>query len=227
MGMQYKFLWSVVLNNADYFQRALLATVELSVISIAIALPFSIICALLKQASIKYVSKIVDGYIMFIRATPLLVQIYFIFFGLPHIGITIPVFWCGVIALVLNSGAYLAEIIRGGLESIPKGHIEAARSLGLSNIQTIRYIILPQTLKMVISPIIGQMTVLVKDTSILASIGVYELTNTAKIVHAMIFRPIEPFMVTLVLYLFVNFTLMLLGELSDRTLFSGSGGISK
>jgi His/Glu/Gln/Arg/opine family amino acid ABC transporter permease subunit len=225
--VQYTFMWSVIRNNADFFYRALYNTGELALISILIALPFSIVCALLRKAGIRFISRAIAAYIMFIRATPLLVQVYFIFFGLPYIGITIPVFWCGVIALVLNSGAYLAEIVRGGLESIPKGHLEAARSLGLSNLQTIRCVILPQTLKKVLSPIIGQMTILVKDTSILASIGVYELTNTAKIVHARIFRPFEPFLVTLVLYVCINFVLMLLGKLSDRKLAAAGGEVSR
>ena len=135
--MTYTFMWSVIRNNADLFYRALYNTAELALVSILIALPFSIICALLRTAGIRFVSRAVAAYVMFIRATPLLVQVYFIFFGLPYVGVTIPDFWCGVIALVLNSGAYLAEIVRGGLESIPKGHIEASRSLGLSSTQTI------------------------------------------------------------------------------------------
>ena len=225
--MTYTIMWSVIRNNADLFYRALYNTAELALVSILIALPFSIICALLRTAGIRFVSRAVAAYVMFIRATPLLVQVYFIFFGLPYVGVTIPDFWCGVIALVLNSGAYLAEIVRGGLESIPKGHIEASRSLGLSSTQTILYIILPQTLRKVLSPIIGQMTILVKDTSILASIGVYELTNTAKIVHARIFRPIEPFMVALVLYVCVNFVLMLLGRLSAKKFASAGGEVSR
>lgn len=224
--MEYSFLWSTVTRNIDYFYRAIINTSKLAIISIILSLIFGVLFAIIKHEKITFISQIINAYIVIIRSTPLLVQLYFIFFGLPHIGIIIPSFWCGVIALTLNSGGYIAEIVRGGLNSIPKGHLEAAQALGLNKIKTLRYIILPQTLKKVVSPIIGQFTILVKDTSILAAVGIYELTNTAKMIHAKTFRPLEPFLFALLLYLIINFILMYLGYLSNKKLSIGRKELS-
>jgi len=206
--MNYVFHWSIIRRYSDYFSIALYNTFLLVVISIFLALVVGVIFAVISTTSIRPLKMIAKTYIVTIRSTPLLVQLYFIYFGLSYININIPSFWCGVLALVLNSGAYVAEIVRAGLESISKGQVEASSALGLRKLQTMRYIILPQALRKIILPLVGQFTYLVKDTSILAAIGIYELTNTANIIHARTFRPIESFSIALACYLFLNLILM-------------------
>lgn len=207
--MSYVFQWSILKRYSEFFYNALINTFNIAVVSIFLALVTGIIFAIIRNAGIRPLQLIAKGYIIIIRSTPLLVQLYLIYFGLPYLKINIPSFWCGVIALVLNSGAYVAEIVRAGLESIPKGQKEASTALGLSHFQAMRYIILPQTLRKITSPLIGQFTYLVKDTSILAAIGIYELTNTSNVVHSRTFRPIESFSFALVCYLLLNLILML------------------
>lgn len=216
--MEYVFHWRIILRYSDFFIQAIYNAFIISLISILLALVFGTFCSVVKRSSIKPLSFLVKSYIAVIRSTPLLVQIYLIYFGLPYLNIVISAFWCGVLALVLNSGAYLAEIIRAGLESIPRGHIEASTALGLNHLQTLRYIILPQTFRKVIPPLIGQFTYLIKDTSILAAIGIYELTNTAKLIHSRTFRPMEPFAVALVIYILLNAILMFIGQRIRRRL---------
>jgi His/Glu/Gln/Arg/opine family amino acid ABC transporter permease subunit len=207
--LSYVFHWSVIKRYSDFFYTALYNTFNLSVVSIFLALVVGVFFAVARNAGIKPLQLIAKVYIITIRSTPLLVQLYLIYFGLPYLNINIPSFWCGVIALVLNSGAYVAEIVRAGLQSISMGQKEASTALGLNNLQTMRYVILPQTLRKVIPPLIGQFTYLVKDTSILAAIGIYELTNTANVVHSRTFRPIESFSIALACYLLLNLILIL------------------
>ena len=120
------------------------------------------------------------AYVDVIRATPLLAQLYFLYFGLPRLGIVLPEMLIGIIALSLNSGAYMAEIIRSGILSIPRGQVEAGMSTGLSYMQRMRLIVLPQALRATVSPVIGQTIVLVKDSSLLSLISVVELTRAGQ-----------------------------------------------
>jgi len=214
--LNYVFHWSIISRYSDYFYIALYNTFLLSVISIFLASIVGVVFAVIKTTGIRSLKMIARTYVVTIRSTPLLVQLYFIYFGLSYININIPSFWCGVLALTLNSGAYVAEIVRAGLESIPIGQIEASSALGLRKLQTMRYIILPQTLRKVIKPLTGQFTYLIKDTSILAAIGIYELTNTANIIHARTFRPIESFGIALACYLFLNLILMIGSKIIEQ-----------
>lgn len=220
--MNYFFQWRIIEKYSDYFYRGFFNTLSISASSISVALIFGIILAVLKRSEIKGLSWLSGSYINLIRSTPLLVQVYFVYFGLPYVNINISGYWCGVIALVLNSGAYISEIVRAGLESIPNGQIEASQSLGIDKRQTYLYIILPQALRKIIPPLIGQFTYLIKDSSILAAIGIYELTNTANVVHARTFKPIEPFVVALLGYIIIVTILMISANILKKK-FSLSG----
>ena len=182
---------------ASRFKQAIVITIELSIISLVAATIIGIIVGLVntsksKSVIMKILKAIANLYIYIIRGTPMLVQILIIYFGLGqmlrptgfrwlNIGGT---FTAGTVALSLNAGAYMAEIVRGGIEAVDKGQIEAARSLGLTYGKTMKKIVLPQALRTMLPSIINQFIISIKDTSLLSVIGLTELTNVGKTIAA-------------------------------------------
>lgn len=182
---------------ASRFNQAIVITIELSIISLVAATIIGIIVGLVntsksKSVIMKILKAIANLYIYIIRGTPMLVQILIINFGLGqmlrptgfrwlNIGGT---FTAGTVALSLNAGAYMAEIVRGGIEAVDKGQIEAARSLGLTYGKTMKKIVLPQALRTMLPSIINQFIISIKDTSLLSVIGLTELTNVGKTIAA-------------------------------------------
>ena len=182
---------------ASRFNQAIVITIELSIISLVAATIIGIIVGLVntsksKSVIMKILKAIANLYIYIIRGTPMLVQILIIYFGLGqmlrptgfrwlNIGGT---FTAGTVALSLNAGAYMAEIVRGGIEAVDKGQVEAARSLGLTYGKTMKKIVLPQALRTMLPSIINQFIISIKDTSLLSVIGLTELTNVGKTIAA-------------------------------------------
>lgn len=182
---------------ASRFNQAIVITIELSIISLVAATIIGIIVGLVntsksKSVIMKILKAIANLYIYIIRGTPMLVQILIIYFGLGqmlrptgfrwlNIGGT---FTAGTVALSLNAGTYMAEIVRGGIEAVDKGQIEAARSLGLTYGKTMKKIVLPQALRTMLPSIINQFIISIKDTSLLSVIGLTELTNVGKTIAA-------------------------------------------
>ena len=163
-----------------FLLSGLLITVELALIALFTSMALGLIAALLKISKIRIISPIVSGYINLFRGTPLLVQIIIIFYALPDLGINLSRFPAGILALTLNNGAYVAEILRGGIESIPKGQKEAAQSLGLSYIQCMYKVILPQAFKNSLPALTNSFVALLKDTSLISVIGVTELLKQGR-----------------------------------------------
>lgn len=153
------------------------------------------------------------AYVDAIRATPLLAQLYFLYFGLPILGLGTPEVTVGIIALAVNSGAYVSEIVRSGILAIPRGQVEASASSGMSYWQQMRLIILPQALRPMVSPLIGQAIVLVKDSSLLSLISVLELTRAGQTLAVDRFMPVEGLTTTAVGYLIIYFGLKLVTAL--------------
>ena len=173
------------------FMKALKLTLEATLLSLLFATALGVIFCLFKQSKIKPLHWIADIYISIIRGTPLIVQILFIYFGLP---MAIRALFANdfrwnllvacVVIMSLNAGAYMTELIRGGIEAVDKGQMEAARSLGLSYGQAMKKIILPQAFRLMMPSIINQFIVTLKDTSLLSIIGYRELTQNAQIIVA-------------------------------------------
>jgi polar amino acid transport system substrate-binding protein len=157
--------------------RAALVTLEISAAAMAIAIGLGLLLAILRVFGSGIVSLPVVGLIEVIRGTPLLIQLFIIFYGLPAIGIRFSPFWAAVIGLGLNYAAYEAENYRAGIQSIPKGQLDAAVALGLSRLQTIRKIILPQAMRLVIPPVTNDFIALLKDSSLVSVITMVELTK--------------------------------------------------
>ena len=156
-----------------------------------------------------------------IRAIPLLLQIFFIFFGLPAIGLEIPTFPAAVLALSLWMMVNTAEVVRGGIQSIPSGQAEAAASTGLTRLQAMRYVIFPQAIRRMLPPYVGLCTILVKDTSLTAIIGVFELTRAAQETIERTFQSFPIYLVAAVIYFFLSYPLSVFAQRAEARLQRG------
>jgi len=212
------FNFRVILEYMPLYMQCFLATLWLSVLSLIGAILMGIIACAMRLSQSRAISRTAGVYIESIRSTPLLVQLYFFYFGLPTLGIMLPEWVTGVIALTLNSGAYYAEIIRAGIQAIAYGQIEAGIASGLNYFQRMRYIILPQALGMTIRPMLGQAIVLVKDSSLLSLISIMELTRAGQMLTSERFMPTEGFLTTAAFYLLLYYLLKTFSGWSEKRL---------
>ena len=201
------FNFRVILEYMPLYWKCLLATLWLSGAGLLGALVVGVVACAMRISRSKLVSTAAGIYIESIRSTPLLAQLYFFYFGLPSLGIPMSEETTGVLALTLNSGAYMAEIIRAGVQSISYGQIEAAMSSGLSYLQRMRHIVLPQAVGVTLPPLLGQAIVLFKDSALLSLISIMELTRAGQIMTSERFMPAEGFLTTAVFYLLIYYML--------------------
>lgn len=183
--------------------EGLKVTIEIFAITLIFSIPLGVIIALGRISKISILKSITGAYVLILRGTPLLLQILFIFFGLPLLNISIPRFPAAILAMVLNYGAYFAEIFRAGILSIDKGQFEGAEVLGLSKKDTFFRIIMPQALKKIFPPVASEVVTLVKDTALIYVVGLDELLKIAKIASNRL-SSIMPFVVVAVVYLIFN-----------------------
>jgi His/Glu/Gln/Arg/opine family amino acid ABC transporter permease subunit len=209
---------SVVVENLPYLLRGMVSTMEISAAVIVLGTAAGVLAGLLRFVPWAVLRTAVAWIVEFIRAVPLLLQIFFIFFGLPTIGLKIPTFPAAVLAMSLWMMANTAEVVRGGIQSIPRGQTEAARSTGLSGIQMMRYVIFPQAIRRMLPPFVGLCTILIKDTSLAAIIGVFELTRAAQETIERTFRSFEIYLVAAVIYFCLSYPLSLLAEQAEARL---------
>lgn len=212
------FNFRIIFEYLPLFFKCFGSTLWLAGISMLGAMLLGILACSMRLSTNRMISKVAAVYIEAIRATPLLAQLYLLYFGLPSMGIFLSEEVTGVIALVLNSGAYVAEIIRAGILSVPQGQIEAGYAAGLSYGQRMRYIILPQAIGATIPPLLGQSIVLVKDSSLLSLISITELTRAGQIMTSERFTPAEGFVTTAIFYLVIYFFLKNLSIWSQKKL---------
>lgn len=178
-------------------------TIEIFLITLVLSIPLGILISIGRISKIKVVKLLTGIYVLVLRGTPLLLQILFIFFGLPLISINIPRFPAAIIAMVLNYGAYFGEIFRAGISSIDKGQFEGAEVLGLTKKDTFFRIIMPQALKRIFPPVANEVVTLVKDTALIYVVGLDELLKIAKIAANRL-SSIMPFVVVAIVYLIFN-----------------------
>jgi len=196
-----------VIEALPFLLRGALVTVETSFLAVSLGLAVGIVLTVLRQPRIRALEWCSQVYISLMRGTPLFIQILMVFYVLPAVGLDIPRFFAGVIALSLNSGAYVTEIIRGGLSAIPRGQLDAARAMGMSRSLVWRHVVLPQVLMLVLPPLAIEFTSLLKASALLSVIAVVELTRTAQQIIAATFRPIELWLATGALYFVMCFLL--------------------
>lgn len=189
------------IGKLPLFIPGTLLTIELTIIAMVAGTAIGIVFALLKISHNKLLNLIGSFYTWVFRGMPLLVQIYIIYFGLPGIGIEIDPFPTAVLALSLCAGAYITEIIRAGIQSIDRGQMEAALSLGMSYGQAMRRIIIPQTYRRLVPPMANEFITLMKDTSLVSITTLVEILRTAVQISAAQFRPFEMFLTAGIIYL--------------------------
>jgi polar amino acid transport system permease protein len=203
-----RFIFTVVDGNfiPGPLLQGLWVTFRITITSFVLFLIFGITAALLRQSSLLSARAIARVYLELIRNTPLLIQLFLIYFAIsPVLGLS--AFTSAVLALSLFEGAYASEIIRAGIYSINKGQLEAAYSLGLSNIDTYRYIIFPQVIRQISPPLTGQTISLIKDSSLVSTIAIYDLTMQAQVIVAETFLAFEIWFTVAAIYLIINITL--------------------
>lgn len=182
-------------------------TLQLCVAALIISVVFGTVLTLVRASEVRPAVAAVNVYISYIRGTPLLVQIFLVFYVLPQIGIDLGPMTAGVAALGLNSAAFAAEIMRGGLAAIPKGQIEAARSLGLPSYVIWGRIILPQMYNLIVPLMINEFTLVIKGTPLVSVITVVELMRTAQQIFNANYRPIEVLIGVAAIFFVINFAL--------------------
>jgi His/Glu/Gln/Arg/opine family amino acid ABC transporter permease subunit len=209
---------SAVVENLPYLLRGTVSTVQISLAVIALGTTAGVLAGLLRFVPWAPIRSGIAWTVEFIRAVPLLLQIFFIFFGLPAIGVKIPTFPAAVLAMSLWMMANTAEVVRGGIQSIPRGQTEAARSTGLSGLQAMRYVIFPQAVRRMLPPFVGLCTILIKDTSLAAIIGVFELTRAAQETIERTFRSFEIYVAAAAIYFCLSYPLSLLAQRAEARL---------
>ncbi|GHH98979.1 amino acid ABC transporter permease [Neobacillus kokaensis] len=204
--MLYSTDWSVIPNNMGLFLKGVLLTLEISVLALLFSIPIGIIVGLLRISRNKIVSFVATAYVEVMRGIPLLVLLFWIFFVMGQF-LRLGPYWSAVLGLATFSGAFVAEIVRAGIQSVPKGQMEAARSSGMTYTQAMRLIILPQAFRKVLPPLASQFIILIKDSSLVSVISVVDLTLIAKNLVATSFRSLEVWTFVALLYFLITFTL--------------------
>lgn len=190
-----------------FFIQGTKSTILISLFTVLLGVVFGTFLSLMKISNNKILKSISTAYIELIRGTPILVQLYIVYYGLPKLGIELPDFIAGVVTLSINSSAYVAEIIRAGIQSIDKGQMEAARCIGMSKKMAMQYIIIPQAFKNILPALGNEFITLIKESSIVSIIGIHELMYNADTVRGNTFQPFEPLITAAIIYFVLTFTL--------------------
>lgn len=226
--------WGTALGYWPQFVGAFTLTAELSVLSFALAFVLGVLGALARRSGMWPLEALGALYVEVIRNTPVLLQIFMIFFALPEAGVRLDAFSAGVAALGINAGAYLTEIIRAGLQAVPKGQLEAARSLGMRRLDVFRDVIFPQALRYVYPPVINQFIQVILGSSLVSTIALPELTSTTETINSTTLLTMQLFTIALVLYLLLSNITAFLSDVVARYAFKpplypsrrrGAGGL--
>lgn len=208
--------WHYATDALPFLLRGALATIEVSSLAVLLGLVVGVLVTLARRSRFRALRALVLAYISLARGTPLFIQILIVYYALPALGLDLPRFESGVIALSLNSGAYISEMIRGGLTAIPPGQLDAARAFGMRSGLIWRRITLPQVLVLILPPLTVEFTGLLKASALLSVIGLVELTRTAQEVIGETLRSPEVWLTTGALYFAMCFALGAVTERLER-----------
>lgn len=216
--------WDFIVKYLPLYEKAALLTVRIGVSGIAIAILIGLVCSMIQYEKIPVLRHIVAVYIEFSRNTPLLVQLFFLYYGLPKIGIQTNAATCGVAGLAFLGGSYMAEAFRSGLEAVEPVQLESALSLGMKPIQAIRHVVLPQALSISVPAFVANVIFLLKETSVFSAISLMDLMFTAKDLIGLYYKTTESLFLLVVFYLLILLPVSLLGSLLERKLrYAGFG----
>ncbi|WP_150538186.1 amino acid ABC transporter permease [Actinobacillus vicugnae] len=217
--------WSYVINAIPRFIDAAIITLQLSIWGILLSLIFGLLIAVITAYRVKPLEGLVRGYIELSRNTPLLIQLFFLYYGLPKIGIKWDGFTCGVIALVFLGASYMAEALRAGLLTVPKGQAEAAKAIGLNQVQVFRYVIFPQAWAVSMPAIGANVLFLIKETSVISAVSVAELMFVTKDIIGMDYKTNEALFLLFASYLVILLPISLLARHFENKVRSAKYGI--
>ncbi len=194
--------WDIILESIPLLAEGVIVTLQVSSLSAVLGLALGVVLGLGALSRSRVIRWSVTAYVDFIRGTPLLIQIFLVFFALPMVGIRFDEFAAGVVALSINAAAFVAEVVRGGVGSIERGQSEAAKAIGMRHRQVLVYILLPQAYRQMMPPLTNELISLVKNSSLLSVISVYELTRAGQAIISVHFVPFEIYTL-LALYYYV------------------------
>ncbi|RQR40096.1 amino acid ABC transporter permease [Burkholderia sp. Bp9143] len=190
----------LVIQTLPVMVKGALLTLKFAVASMALGLVVGLVVAIMRIGSNRFASGLAQGYVSLMRGTPLLVQMFVVYYGLPDLGITLDPTTAGIFTLTLNAGAYLSESMRGAILGIGRGQWAAAHSLGLTHVQTLRYIVCPQALRLAVPSLGNTLISLIKDTSLVSVITVTELLRSTQEVIAATFQPLPLYLAAAAIY---------------------------
>lgn len=216
--------WTVIQEYLPLYQEAAKLTVKLGVMGIILSLLVGLICSAIQYFKLPILKRIVSVYTEISRNTPLLVQLFFIYYGLPKIGIQTDAEACGIAGLAFLGGSYMAEAFRSGLEAIDVIQMESSLSLGMSRFQAMRYVVLPQAISISVPAIVANVIFLLKETSVFSAISLMDLMFTAKDLIGLYYKTTESLFLLVVFYLIILLPISILGSLLERRLrYAGFG----
>jgi polar amino acid transport system permease protein len=203
--VNYTFQFGTIMDRLPELLTGALLTIRLSALTMLFGLVIGTVCSIGKVYGPPVVRRLVGAYVEFIRNTPFLIQLYFVYFALPHLGLRLDPNMAALVAMVVNLGAYATEIVRAGVEAIPAGQIEAGRSLGLKPLQIVRFIVLFPALKAVYPALTSQFILVLLGSSVVSAIAAEELTAIANNINSQTFRSFEIYTVVTIIYVAIVF----------------------
>ena len=223
---------SIFTSYAPQFFLGFWMTIRIVLGAITLGMPFGLVLALCQRSRFKLLRILAVSYIEIFRNTPFIIQVFIFFYVLPFYGLHLPAAYVGTVALAAFGSAYFAEVIRGGINAVAKGQLESARATGMSDWEAMRYVVLPQTLPIVLPAMTNQTLSLVKESAILSTITVGELTMAAITVQGQTFRPFEAFIMIALMYWALNETIAIImrrveRKVSNRSNSGRANGIAR
>lgn len=210
------FYFGKLVEIFPFFLKGLSMTVQVAFISLVTCTSIGLVLGIFRAGKNIIIKRLIGVYVSFVRGTPFVVQIFIIFFILPDWGIQLEAFHAALLAMAIMGSAFICEIVAGGIDSIPRGQWEAASSSGLSLFQQLRFVILPQSMKVILPPLVGQYVLLIKDTSVISVIGVMELTRVGWVTVVRIPEGLMVFSLVGVLYFVISYPLILLSNYLEK-----------
>ena len=216
--------WSFISKYTPMYVKAAGLTLRLAAVGIVLSLAVGALCCIARHFRVPVLKRIAGGYIELARNTPLLIQLFFLYFGLPKIGVVLKAETCAIVGLTFLGGAYMAEALRSGLDAVEKSQIEAGECLGLTTLQNIRYVIFPQALATAFPALCANVIFLIKETSVFSAVALADLMYVAKDLIGMYYKTDEALTMLVVAYLIILLPLSAIGSLLERRLrYAGFG----
>jgi polar amino acid transport system permease protein len=219
--MGYEFDFGALLQHVGLFAKGIAVTLGLTAVSSLVGICIGVAGAAALRSKRTWLMRIVFGYVELIRNTPFIVQMFFIFFGLPSLGFRLSALAAAALAMTINLAAYAIEIVRAGLEGVPQGQTEAARTLGLGAVTTFVLVLLPQAIANVYPALISQITITMLESAVVSQIAVVDLTHVADFIQSRNFRSFEVYLVVTIIYLVLAIAIRRLMVFAGRGLFEG------